>query len=314
VPTLTRGAAAAEQISDERKSGGVPRVKQLVVKDGDAFVIHFVTEFTDLLSFDVHQFIDTKPKPEGWPGDNYPKSMWAVCQLDRVFRLRDSAGNLLDEYEEGYGNCHIHNTLAGQKDPKFGTDKAKPAAQVYGLAVLRKALQDPATGEVTGFTDECAEVKDEKGAILQVPKLVIISQKYSNFWNAVNAAAFVAPKTILDKDFVITRKGNEYNIAVATITPDLKPGTAAWKRYEEAQAIMEFDLAAHLLDHATPDHYARFFIPGVDPVGGYGRKGDDTEDSTPASADQGAAPVTGPAVDQAALADFRASLSNRGAK
>lgn len=315
MPVLTKGAKAAEEISDERKSSGVPRVKQLVIKAGDSYVIHFVTEFTELLSFDVHQFIDTKPKPDGWPGDNYPKSMWAICQNDRPFRLRDEAGNPTDDYEEGYGNCYIHTSLAGQKDPKFGTPKDRPAAQVFGLAVVRKPNFDPATNEITGFSDEVVEVKDAKGAIFQVPKLVIVSQKYSNFWNAVKASAVLAPQTILDKDFVVSRKENEYTVTVATVTPDLKPGTKAWQRYEEALKIMEFDLAEYLLDHATPDHYARFFIPGVDPVGGYGRKGDGDSDADGSASDggQGAtASAATPAVDQAALADFRANLSKRG--
>ncbi len=313
MPVLTKGAAAAEQISDERKASGNPRVRQLVIKDGEAYILHFVTEFTDLLSFDVHQFIPTKPKPEAWPGDKYPESMWAICQLDRAFRLRDEKGNLLDEYEEGYGDCYIHAAMAGKKDPKYGTDRARPAAQVFGLAVVRQPVTDPATKAVVGFADECVEVKDDKGGILQVPRLVIVSQKYSNFWNAVKASAFVAPQTILDKDFVVTRKDKEYSIAVAQTTQDLKPGTKDWKRYEQALEIMEFDLAEYLLDHATPDHYARFFIPGVDPVGGYGRKGDDTAEGDSAADGGAQAPsASGPAIDQAALAGFRDALSKRG--
>lgn len=317
MPILTKGADEAEKISDEiRKSGGGPRVRQLVIKDGDQYAIHFVTEYTELLSADVHQFIDTKPKPDGWPGDNYPKSMWAVCQLDRMFRLRDEAGNATDAYEEGYGNCYIHTSLAGQKDPKFGKDKSTPGAQVFGLAVVRKAVTDGPSGQITGFADETVEFKDKTGAILQIPKLVIVSQKFSNFWNAVKATAYIAPNTILDKDFIVTRKGNEYNVVPATITPDLKPGTKLWERYTTALELMEFDLATWLLDHATPDHYARFFIPGVDPVGGYGRKGGDDEAEGAASPGDSAASDSpaAPVLDQAAMDAFRANLSNRGSK
>jgi hypothetical protein len=315
MPILDKGAEEAERISDENKRGGGIRIKQLVIKDGESYAVHFVTEQTKLVPLPVHQFIPTKEKPAAWPGDKYPETMWAICQNGRPFRLRDEAGNPTDSFEEGYGNCYIHTAYAGVKDPKYGTDRAKPADQVFGLAVLREPTFDSATNEVTGFRDKTIEFKAEDGTITVLPEMVIVNQKYSNFWHPVKATAYTAPHTILDKDFLISRKGKEYTVGVACHTPDLRPGTPAWKKYEEALVLMDFDLDGYLLDHATPDHYARFFIPGVDPAGGYGRRNDDTAEegsSGEAAAVPAAAATAGPVVDQAVLAGFRDSLKGRG--
>lgn len=314
---LTKGAEQAEKISDENKASGAFRLSQFVMKDGDApAAMHFITEQTEIVTLDVHQFIPTKPKPEGWPGDKYPKSMWAVCQLDRAFRLRGPDGELLDGYEEGYGNCHIHNVMAGKKDPTYGGDLAKPASQVYGLAVMRKPLNDPVSGNVIGFQDEMVEFKDAAGTTYQVPKIVIVSQKYSNFWHPIKATAYLPPHTILDKDFIVSRKGNEYNIVPAIQTPDLKPGTPAWAKYEEALKLTGFSLADYLIEHSTPDHYARFFIEGATPSGGYSRKGAGEEEAEEAAATPASAPATtgSAAVDPDALAGFAAALQARGKK
>jgi len=100
---------------------------------------------------------------------------------------------------------------------------------------------------------------------------------------------------------------------VAAHTPDCQPGTAAWAKYDEALALIGFDLPTFLLDHATPDHYARFFIPGVDPAGGYGRKKDD-EDGDSSSQPAAEASAALPQVDPDVLANFRNSLSTRGTK
>jgi hypothetical protein len=313
MPILTEGAEAAEQISDEiKQSRSGFRIPQMIFKDGESFPLHFYTPHTRLLTFDVHSFIPTKAKPEGWPGDNYPDKMWAICANDRAFRLRDEAGNLTDGFEAGYGNCYIHTALAGVKDPKYGGDLSRPASQVYGLAVQREPIFDGPDGPVVGFRDVMVEYKAPDG-VYQIPKFVYVSQKYGNFWHPIKATAYVKPNTILDKDFIIGRKEKEYSLSVAAHTPDCQPGTAAWAKYDEALALIGFDLPAFLLDHATPDHYARFFIPGVDPAGGYGRKKDD-EDGDSSSQPAAEASAALPQVDPDVLANFRNSLSTRGTK
>ena len=79
---------------------------------------------------------------------------------------------------------------------------------------------------------------------------------------------------------------------------DFQPGTAGWKRYDETLALLGLDLGEMLLEWASPDWYARWFVEGATPKGGYGRKGDDesTED-TEAAADASAEAVPQETVD-----------------
>lgn len=316
MPILSTGLDEAEQISEALKKGSAfYRIANLVMKDGDAPVIlRFYTPHNKVVSFDTHQFIPTKAKPAGWPGDKYPQSMWAICQNDKAFRLRDSAGNLTDDFDPGYGDCHIHKIMAGEKDKKYGTPLSRPAAQVYGLAVEREAIFDEKTGQPVGFRDKTTEYKDKDGKVWQIPKFVLVSQKYSNFWHPIKATAYLPPHTILDKDFMVTRKGNDYTVTVAMQTPDHQPGTESWKRYDEALALTGFNMEDYLLDHASPDHYKRFFIEGQDPEGGYGRGGDEDQEQqeTTVSAAAAQSPVSTPQVSADALAAFRQDLGGRG--
>ena len=283
----------------------------MVLKDGESGAYHFYTEHTRVITASVHQFVDTKTKPDGWPGDNYPKSMWAVCQNDRMFRLRDDAGKILDAFEDGYGDCYIHKILAG-KAGKYTKDASRPAIQTFGLAVEREAVFEGSS--IVGFRDATVEFKDAAGKTWTIPKFVIFSQKYSNFWHPIKATTYLAPHSILDKDFVISRKENDYTPGVAGSTPDLKPGTKAWEKYDEALKLIGFDLGQYLLDHASADHYARFFVEGVDPSDGYGRKGGEDEETAQGTGAQADTPPTQPEVDQEALEGLRATLKNRGAK
>lgn len=322
MPILTEGADEAEAIAEDikKKRSQRFRIQQLAIKDGDDVLLRFYTDHNRWISADIHSFIPTKEKPAEYTGQNWPKSMWAVCMKDRMFRLRDSQDprKLLDTYEEGYGVCYIHDALAGVKDEKYGTDKSIPGAQVLGLAVLREPVRDPAdpeNGPVIGFKDKMTEWTDEKGTVYQLPHFVIINQKYSNFWSAVKASCYVEPRTACNKDFRITRTGNDYNIATVNLTPDFMPGSPAWSTYDEALKIVGFDLREYVIGHSTADHYARWFVPGATPKDGYGRR--DSNSSGAAEEDGHAAGATtpaGPQVDQAAMADFRASLSQRGGK
>lgn len=315
MPIMDAGLDEAERISEaNKKSSGLHRLPQLVIKDGEQAAIHFITDVGQVIAFDVHSFIPTKDKPEEFKGDKWPKSMWAVCQNARAFRLRDDSGNLLDGYEDGYGECYIHAHYAGQKD-NFDQDISRPANQVYGLGVRREPVTDPVTKRITGFRDKMIEYKDKDGHVWQIPDIVLISQKYSNFWHPVKATAYVSG-TILGADYIISRKGNDYTPAPAVQTPDLLPGTDGYARYEKALELIGFDLKEFLLAHSTADHYKRWFIEGATPEGGYGRKSDGADDgeSTDAAAASGEESAAGPQVDAAALEGFRASLSGRGDK
>ena len=328
---LAKGAAAAAVLAEEEKKsrpGGFYRIPDLVIKDGESYFLRFATEITDLTTMSVHRFMETKPKPGSCEWEKWPEKMWAVCQNDKTFRVRDGQGNLTDEFEDGYGDCYLCNTYGGIMETvgtgnkSFKKDKGRPDTLTYGLAVLCKVTNDPATGNVTGFAEETTEFKPaedvvigaetvaKKGEIVHLPKMVAVPARYANFWHPVQATAFLPPYLIRDKVFAVSRKGTEYTVVpVATDSP----GANSWEKYERALAIVGFNLDEYLLDHASTDHYAKFFDPARLPADGYSRKALDDDEAE--KKDASAAPATaqgGPAIDQAALQSFAGRLSNRG--
>jgi hypothetical protein len=314
MPTPTKGAQAAEKISDEIKSSRSSfwRPHFLTLKVGTYFM-RPITDIDDLFIADLHQFFATKPKPEGYNG-KWLETMWAVCQRDVMFRIRDEAGNVTDEFEDGYGDCYLHNAYAG-KPGKYKKDQSVPDNQTLALVVEREPVRD-ASGGVTGFRDKLEEFKDKDGKIHKIPAFKIVSQKWSNYWAAVAASAFMAPRTICDKDFIVQRKEgeNDYTITAVPPTPDHKPGTESWARYEEALKLVGgFDLGEFLIAHSTPDHYARWFDPDKTPEGGYGRReGDGDEGESGGEAAAASASPSVPDVSDDELGAFRGMLAGRG--
>lgn len=320
MPVFTQGAEEAKRLDEEAKAarGNRHRIQTYTfedtLKEGKPVLMRFLTDYTAWIAADTHQFIPTKDKPEEWEG-NWPKAMWGICSRDRMFRLRDASGKVLDEFEEGWGNCYIHNAYAGKKD-RFDNDMSVPAPQVYGLAALRDVEVDPATSEVIGIKDQMAEYRTEDKKTIQVPRIVVVSQKYINFWGALKASVFGPSKTVCDKDYNVERIKNDYNISNVYQTPDHKPGTPSWGIYDEALRVMGFSLQDWLLERASEDWYKRWWIPGAVPAGGYKRGGSSDSESDGESGGS-AAPATspaGPQVDQSALAGYREKLAGRGAK
>lgn len=310
MPTYTTGAAAAEAVNDELKKerGSRFRVSQLFIKDGEKHVLHFVTDLGGLLSFDAHQFVPTKPKPDEYKGSKWPDKMWGICPRSREFRVYAN-GKPTDEFEEGYGTCYIHDHFAGVKDPKYGKDISWPTYLTWGIAVVRKPVEDAVTRKVTGFADELVEYRDEKGDSHQVPRLVLIAQRIDRFWAPLQASGYVTG-TICDQDYLVSRKENDYNIASVVATPHLRPGQPAWKAYEDTLKLLGFDLAEFLVERASEDYYARWFDPSKTPRDGYARKEEHADEEADATTD-----ATTPQVNQDALDELRGEFRARsGAK
>jgi hypothetical protein len=272
MPVLDEGLEAAEKAAEEAKNSAFHRVGFLKIEDGKSLCLRFVSPRT--LTLGIHAGIETKKQPKEVKGDKWPKRMWGICQNDKAFRLRDGNGTITDEFEPEYGDCHIHSKMRGIKDEKYGTDKSQARVQTFGLAVVREPVRDPVTEEIVGFRDVTEEFKDGEGVSHQIPKIVLVQQTYSNFWAPLKASMFMGPKTICGWDFSVSRKENDYTFG-ANATPDFQPGTDGWKRYDETLALLGLDLGDMLLEWASPDWYARWFIEGATPKDGYGRKDDD---------------------------------------
>lgn len=307
---LTKGAKAAAEIAEQEKKErpGFYRVGSLVIKDGDSIFVRFVTPRTDLVTLKVHRFMPTKPKPDECDWEKWPPAMWGVCQNDNAFRIRDGAGNLTPDFEEGYGSCYLCTAFAGQLD-KFKNDMSRPTSLTYGLAV--EVTPRVEGGVAVGFDEKTAEFKAEDKTVTLVPQFMIAAQRWSNFWHPVEATAFMPPNLITDKFFGISRKDKDY-----TITPVANDSNheATAARYAEALTLIEFSLDDYLLGTADPDYYAKWFIPGQTPKDGYKRKSADEDGEEGSEAAATPAATAGPQIDQSAMETFRNRLSGRGAQ
>ena len=322
MPIMTEGAEEAAQIAEDIKNSRPKkyRIEQLRIKDGDAYVVRPVTDRTrrgdqpGWVSVDIHSFVPTKEKPAE-VNYKWPQAMWAVCRRDRMFRLPDPAhpGKRLDEFEGDYGSCYIHDKWQGVKDEKFGRDRGLPDAQVLGIAVLREPVRASEGGPVIGFRDQLVDWTDPDGKKVQIPHFVILNQKYGNFWHQIANACYVEPATATNKDFMITRKGNEYTVSAISTTPDHMTGTDSFQQqYMDVLARVGFSLEEYVVEHSTLDHYRRFFIEGEDPEGGYTYKDAEAKGEDGGAATTQAASSAAPQIDQAQMDQFAAALEKRG--
>jgi len=320
MPQLITGSDAAKAIDDQAKaewaaSRGI-RLGQQKFPDGEEVFLRPFTDHDAWISMGTHNYIPTKARPDAWPStSNWPPSMWGVCQNHRTFLNRDADDNPIPgDYEEGYGNCWICANLKGQKSGRFDKDLGRPEQVIYGIWVVRQPIMEGSN--LVGLKDDTIEIKLPDGTTAMIPHLVLVVQKWSNFYGAVKTASY-RDQTVTNKDFVIERNKTDYKISNLGADDKHHPGTDSWKAYEEALALTKFDLGAYLLEHATPDHYKRWFIPGEEPEGGYNSgRSDDSEESgssSQAAANGSSAPSApvAPDVDPDALAKFRADLDSR---
>jgi len=298
VATMQKGIHKAEKIAEEQKSAGFYRVKTAVMKDGEGpWYYRIITDLEDMPIADVHMFCDTKPKPQEFKGDNWPAAMPAVCMNDRMFRIYED-DRPTDAFEEGYGNCYIHNRDRGKvRDGKFKRDKSQPDTQTFALAVAREPILDPVTKRPRGFRDYEDEFKLPDGTVKKVPRFVIISQKHRNFWSGLEAAVFMNDAPVGAYDFKVSRKENDYNFGVSAPDPVLYPGSEAWSRYTDALALVGFDLDEEILRMGSADWYDRWFVEGAVPKDGYGRTEDAEETPDTDAGQEGAEKIDQGKVD-----------------
>ena len=293
MPVADEGLEAAETRAEEAKTSAFHKVPFLKIDDGSPkpVFIRFIDHRT--YTFDMHGGIPTKAKPAEIKEGSWPKMMWAVCQNGKPFRVRDAEGNITEEFEPGYGDCHIHRIMKGVPNTPYKGDKAAPRVQTFGIAVLQEPVRDPSTKAVTGFRDVMEEFKNEAGDTWQVPKMVLVQQTYSNFWSPLKAQMYMGSGRITDWVFGISRKENTYTFS-AKETPNVTPDAPAWAKYAQLLEVTGYDLWKQLLEWADPEWYKRWFIEGAVPEGGYGRKDDDSAETDGAAATAAAEPPEEP--------------------
>ena len=255
MPQWNRGMEAAEAAA---KAASGTRADWFSLKSGDKAYVRPLTDKDDIIVIDVHMGVPTKKPPKGVKADKWPTQMSAVCQDAEAFQLRDGDGSPTGEYEPGYGQCYIHLHMQDVMG-KFKRSVAVPSSQGWGLLVMREPVLD-ARKKLTGFRDITEEFKDKEGHTHRIPKIVIASQSYSNFWAAFKAAGEMTG-TICDRDFSVERVDNDYVISAGRETPDLQPGTPGWLAYLDALALKDVSLEGTLVYQSSPEYYGRFFDP-----------------------------------------------------
>lgn len=321
MPTLITGSDQAKAIDDQaaaaRAAARGSYLDRQKFENGKEVFLRPVTEHSAWISIATHNYIPTKDKPAAIPESvKWQERMWGVCQNHKTFLNLDSDGSPIPgDYEDGYGACWICANLKGRIEGKYNKDLGKPENVIYGIFAVRVPHFEG--DRLTGFSNELTEHKNAEGKTVKVPKLVLCIQKWSNFYGAIKTASFM-DGMVTNKDFMIQRNDTDYRVTATPPTADHHPGTDSWKEYTDTLELMKFDLGKYLIDHSTPDHYKRWFIPGAEPEGGYNsraRSGDgDEAGSAPAASGSAPSQPVEPELAPDMLAKFRADLESRGAK
>jgi hypothetical protein len=246
-----KGADVAEAQAKSGREG----VDYFSVKEGNEVFVRPLTDMTELITVQVHMGVPTKPGPKN--ANSWPQQMSAVCQNDPAFVVSGEGEPVI--YEDGYGDCYIHRAMQDVKG-KFGGSVAKPRAQTWGLFALREPVKEE--GKLIGFRDIMENFTDPDGHVHSIPKIVVASQSWGNFWGAFVSAAFMSG-SICGMDFNVRRTGQaEYTISPGRET-DHKPGAGSWKPYTDALALRGLSVEEVITGQASPKYYGRFFDPSV---------------------------------------------------
>lgn len=260
MPHWDKGADKAEAAA---KAASKDRADFLQIKPGDRVILRPISDLDDIIPIDIHMGVPTKDAPPKANKDKWPSQMSAVCRNADAFKVRDADGNPTDEYESDeaghpYGDCYIHANMSHVLG-KYKKPVSRTISQTWGLFAVREEVRNDAK-KLVGFKDVEEEFKDEEGKIYRIPKIVIASQTWGNFWAPFQSAGHMTG-TICDRDFMVERVENDYTITAGRETPDLQPGTPAWQRYIDAMTLKGISIERVLLDQSSVKYYGRFFDP-----------------------------------------------------
>lgn len=301
---FARGADAAKEAS---KGVQFDRAQYFSLKDKEEIVLRFLTDAEEWITVDQHNYVPTKPEPEGNEG-KWPKVMGTVC---RKTKLGD--GSTLHD------DCYICEHM---KKPDGKPYRA--TARTWALAVVRHEVKDE-DGKVLGFRDGVRTVqetdKDGKptGEEKKQKEIVILNQGYKNFFSTLQGFAG-RYGTVLDRDYYVKRDGDDQNTTyhivpldpIETKDPDDPENLIRldlrderlMKRYETDMP----DLEELVERRADQEYYDRFFVPGKD---GSSSKGSSNGSGSDESSDSGGGDVPDERVKE--LADRVRGYSKAGA-
>jgi len=338
---FSRGGDEAEEMSKSSGGGGGRRRPEFFkLEPGAHDFLRYLMDQPQWYNSRMHTGVPTKAKPKDWPADsNWPSSMPATCRYDQAFAAVEEAG-----LPAIHTDCYICDS---EMDNSYGK-RSYPVARHWTLAVLRDEvigtaemaaagkIQPDQVGTRVGFKDRLRQVevpkKDDKGDFVKSADgslvmesvteraIVVVNQPMKNYFGGLNTMYSVY-KTLCDRDYQVTRYGEgrdtDYRHVPLDTTPDLKPGTEKWKRYE--QAIEEqgdaADIEAIIEERASDEYFALFFDPTKEAPSrsnGDGQKATGKQE-TPAQS-QGQLNLTKPSAEPSEdmVASMRQRLSNPG--
>lgn len=271
------------------------------------------------ITADQHNMVPTKPKPKD--ADNWPKFMSCLCRNGKIFAKK-------------YGDCYVC-TLP----PREGRKNSKPSPRTWAIAVLREEvlgaqehvdaglITPDLVGQVVGVRDKMKEVAvfdaegKDTGETKMVKHYVKVNMGWKNFFGPLSGFAG-RYKTIVDRDYQITRSGTDANgtvysaVALDPITLgdgrkfDIRDASIRAEFYPDMPNLMEI-----IAEQASDDHYNRFFVPDDRLYGGAAATTREAAaaGSPPAGAPSPANTPVAPTTEQAAPQDPArlAELKNR---
>lgn len=256
----TGGDKGAEAAKKQQGARSLVRYlpSEVDLKDeGDRAFVRLLTEQTDWIYVDMHQFVPTKSEPADYKG-KWPEKMSAVCQNDEAFK--DEATG---EYLPGYGNCYICNAPQYKAKDRFGKPMSKTILRGWALMCIREPREEG--GRITGFQDAIVEVKLGDDKTEKVRNIVVAIMGHKNFYANLNSL-YGLHGTVRDRDYLIQVVGEgtdkNYQFIGMDPIPDHRPESESWGLYEQACEKQGLDLEKIVSEQASPEYYAKFFVPG----------------------------------------------------
>lgn len=264
-----RGAEAAKEAS---KGAAFDRTKFFGIEDKEKIVVRFLTDanidpatidaehpegYGAWITVQQHQMVTTKARPDDYPKDSkWPERMGAVCRKDPGIAADD---------------CYICDFLVDGKKLK------KPSGRTWAWACIREEVVED--GKLQGYKDKTREVTrkkpdSEETETIVEKDVVVVNMGWKNFFSILSGYAGHYG-TVLDRDYVITRDGDDTSTTYSIIGLDPividDKGTRLdmrnpehLKRYGWGSALeAEEALVAVISERASDEFYARFFDPRV---------------------------------------------------
>jgi len=283
MPTFSKGADKAEAAS---KASSGSRPDFLTIKSGERAILRPLTDMDDLIPVEMHMGVPTKTKPKRVSEDKWPAKISAVCRNDDAFRVRDDNDQPTDVYETDekgrpYGDCYIHANMT-EVMGQYKQPVSRTKSQTWGMFVVRKEIRDE-NKKLKGYEDVTEEFKDKEGKLHVIPKIVIASQSWSNFW-APFAASGDVYGTICDRDYIVVRDENDYTVTAGREMPGHLPGAKSWQRYLDAMELKGVSVEKMLMEQSSFERYGRFFDPNY--------KEEDNDDDEDAASEAGDASLS----------------------